>query len=170
MVMASGTTSDFLDIVAAKCALRNLADTLRIEVLRFNCPETTYTIHSAFPADFMSPGFILEQETKTALIKKLQGIDPDAHISDLKNRYPSSEKVASLIISAVDKGDYIICPASFASSALFCNMIGPSPKRGLGIVDSLLSVVVGWIFWPILRRRWESVCRKDGENYRLSLR
>jgi 3-dehydrosphinganine reductase len=140
-----------------------------MEVLRYNCPKSTYTIHCAFPADFMSPGFILEQKTKTPLNKKLQRIVPDADVSELESRYPSSERVASLIISAVDKGDFIICPASFASSALFCNMIGPSPKRGWDIIDSLLSVLTGWFVWPILRRRWEAVCRKDGEDYRLSM-
>jgi len=150
----------------AKCALRNLADTLRMEVLRYNCSRSTYTIHSAFPADFMSPGFILEQKTKTALNKKLQGIAPNADVSELESRYPSSEKIASLVISAVDRGDFIICPASFGASALFCNMVGPSPKRGWGIVDSLFTVLTGWFVWPILRRKWEAICRKDGEEYR----
>jgi 3-dehydrosphinganine reductase len=43
-------------------------------------------------------------------------------------------------------------------------MVGLSPKRGLGIVDSLLSVVMGWFVVPVLRRRWERMCREDGSN------
>ncbi|KAI1460399.1 putative short chain dehydrogenase/ reductase [Annulohypoxylon moriforme] len=148
----------------AKCAVRALADTLRMEVLRYNCPASTYTIHCAFPADFLSPGFVLEQKTKTPLTKRIQGLNRP--FEELENRFPSSEEVASLIIAAVDKGDFIICEDSFAASALFTNMTGPSPKRGLGIVDSVLGLLVGWVVWPILRRRWEAMCRQDGEEAR----
>ncbi|XDG09181.1 hypothetical protein ABKA04_008796 [Annulohypoxylon sp. FPYF3050] len=148
----------------AKCAVRALADTLRMEVLRYNCPASTYTIHCAFPADFVSPGFVLEQKTKTPLTKRIQGLDRP--FEELEARFPSSEKVASLIIAAVDRGDFIICEDSFAASALFTNMTGPSPKRGLGIVDSIMGLLVGWVVWPVLRRRWESMCRQDGEESR----
>lgn len=34
-----------------------LADDLRKEVLRYSCPASTYTIHCAFPVDFISPGY-----------------------------------------------------------------------------------------------------------------
>lgn len=148
----------------AKCAVRALADTLRMEVLRYNCPASTYSIHCAFPADFVSPGFILEQNTKTPLTKRIQGVDRP--FEELKARFPSSEKVASLIIAAVDRGDFVICEDSFAASALFTNMTGPSPRRGLGILDSILGLLVGWVVWPVLRRRWEAMCRQDGEEYR----
>ncbi|KAI0889324.1 putative short chain dehydrogenase/ reductase [Annulohypoxylon maeteangense] len=148
----------------AKCAVRALADTLRMEVLRYNCPASTYTIHIAFPADFVSPGFVLEQKTKTPLTKRIQGLDRP--FEELEGRFPSSEKVASLVIAAVDRGDFIICEDSFSASALFTNMTGPSPKRGLGIVDSILGLLVGWVVWPVLRRRWEAMCTEDGENSR----
>ncbi|KAI1209351.1 putative short chain dehydrogenase/ reductase [Annulohypoxylon truncatum] len=148
----------------AKCAVRALADTLRMEVLRYNCPASTYTIHCAFPADFVSPGFVLEQKTKTPLTKRIQGLDRP--FEELETRFPSSEKVATLIIAAVERGEFIICEDSFAASALFTNMTGPSPKRGLGIVDSIMGLLVGWVVWPVLRRRWESMCRQDGEESR----
>ena len=147
---------------AAKTAVRALADVLRMEVLRYNCAASTYSIHCAFPSDFISPGFVLEQETKTPLTKRIQGIDSRRTLSELKVKLPSSEKVASSIVEAVEKGDFIICPESTASSLLFTNMVGPSPKRGFGIMDSLMGVIVGWFVWPVLRRRWEAMCRKDG--------
>lgn len=146
---------------AAKSAVRALADTLRFEVLRHNSPNTTYTIHIAFPADFISPGFVLEQDTKPELTKRIQGTDV-ATFSDLEKKFPSSEKVALGIIGRVDKGDFVICEDSLATSLLFTNMIGFSPKRGLGIVDSLMSVVVGCLVVPFLRRRWDRMCREDG--------
>ncbi|KAI1099371.1 putative short chain dehydrogenase/ reductase [Jackrogersella minutella] len=148
----------------AKAAVRALADTLRMEVLRYNCPASTYTIHCAFPADFVSPGFVLEQKTKTPLTKRIQGVN--LPFEELKAKFPSSEKVASLTIAAVERGDFIICEGSFSASALFTNMMGPSPKRGLGIVDSILGLLMGWVVWPVLRRRWEGMCKQDGEESR----
>ncbi|EAW13629.1 putative short chain dehydrogenase/reductase family oxidoreductase [Aspergillus clavatus NRRL 1] len=145
----------------AKAAVRALADTLRFEVLRHNSPRTTYSIHIAFPADFISPGFVLEQDTKPNLTKRIQGTDV-ATFAQLEAKFPSSEKVARGIIARVEKGDFIICEDSLAASFLFTNMVGLSPKRGLGIVDSLMGVVVGWLVVPILRRRWERMCRQDG--------
>jgi len=153
--------TNIIPFKAAKSAVRALADTLRFEVLRHNSPNTTYTIHIAFPADFISPGFVLEQDTKPDLTKRIQGTNV-ATFSDLEKKFPSSEKVALGIIARVDKGDFIICEDSLAASLLFTNMIGLSPKRGLGIVDSLMSVVVGWFVVPVLRRRWEGMCREDG--------
>ena len=155
-----------LSLKAAKCAVRALADTLRMEVLRYNCPQSTYSIYCAFPADFVSPGFTLEQNTKTPLTKRIQGVDKP--ISELQAKFPSSEKVGSQIIAAVDKGEFIICEDSLAASLLFTGMIGPSPKRGWGIIDGLLSPVVGWFAWPILRWKWEAMIRQDGEDMRKS--
>ena len=161
----SGTATNVI-LKAAKCAVRALADTLRMEVLRYNCPQSTYSIHCAFPADFVSPGFMLEQNTKTLLAKRIQGVDKP--ISELQAKFPSSEKVGSQIIAAVDKGEFIICEDSLAASLLFTGMIGPSPKRGWGIIDGLLSLVVGWFAWPILRWKWEAMIRQDGEDMRKS--
>lgn len=58
---------------AAKVAVRALADSLRMELMRYSSPSCTYSIHCAFPADFVSPGFYLEQNTKTPLTKRIQG-------------------------------------------------------------------------------------------------
>ncbi|KAH7372242.1 hypothetical protein BKA66DRAFT_572366 [Pyrenochaeta sp. MPI-SDFR-AT-0127] len=146
----------------AKCAVRALADTLRMEVLRYNSLNSTYSVHCAFPADFVSPGFILEQNTKTPLTKRIQGLDKP--IAELMNKFPSADVVGSQIISAVEKGDFIICEDSLAASLLFTGMIGPSPKRGWGIVDGLLSPIIGLFAWPILRWRWENMTKQDGEE------
>ena len=147
-----------LSLKAAKCAVRALADTLRMEVLRYNCPQSTYSIHCAFLADFVSPGFTLERNTKTPLTKRIQGVDKP--ISELQAKFPSSEGVSSQIMAAVDKGEFIICEDSLAASLLFTGMIGPSPKRRWGIVDGLLSPVVGWFAWPTLRWKWEAMTRE----------
>jgi 3-dehydrosphinganine reductase len=51
-----------LNYLASKCAVRGLADTLRIEAHRLTCSASRYTIHCAFPSNFISPAFIQEQE------------------------------------------------------------------------------------------------------------
>lgn len=91
---------------AAKSAVRALADTLRLEVLRHNSARTTYTIHIAFPADFISPGFVLEQDTKPDLTKRIQGTNV-ATFAQLEEKFPSSEKVAQGIVARVDRGDLL---------------------------------------------------------------
>ncbi len=83
-------------------------------------------------------------------------------MAELEQRFPSAEKVARGIIAGVERGDFALCDDSMVSSLLFANMIGPSPKRGLGIRDSLLATVVGLFVWPVLRRRWDKMCKKDG--------
>lgn len=148
-------------ITAAKVAVRALADSLRMELLRYSSPSYTYSIHCAFPADFVSQGFYLEQNTKTPLTKRIQGTDHT--LSELEARYPSSDKVATQIIAAAEQGEFIICKDSTAASLLFTAMTGPSPKRGWGIFDSLMGVLVGWVVWPYLRKQWEAEIRKDGE-------
>jgi 3-dehydrosphinganine reductase len=100
----------------------------------------------------------MEQDTNTELTKRIQGTDHT--LSELQKRVPSSEKVAALLISAVDKGDFIICNDSWNSFFLFTNMIGSSPKRGLGIVDSVVGAMIGWIVLPTLRRKWDRMCRE----------
>ncbi|KXT04091.1 hypothetical protein AC578_4918 [Pseudocercospora eumusae] len=115
---------------------------------------------SVFKADFVSPGFIEEQKTKTPLTKRIQGVDRP--LDQLQSRFPSSDKVAKLTIAAVDRGEFIICADSLAASALFTAMSGPSPKRGWGIADALFSVIVTWFAWPYLRWKWEGMCQDDG--------
>lgn len=152
-------TTTHKPLIAAKCALRSLADTLRLEALRYSCESATYSIHIAFPGDFVSPGFYLEQDTKTPLTKRMQGTD--CSVAELETRFPTADQVAAGICGAVDRGEFIICAGSASASLLFTGMIGPSPKRGLGLFDSVVGVVIGWLVWPVLRRRWERWCKAD---------
>lgn len=65
------------------------------------------------------------------------------------------------IVDSVERGNFALCEDSMESGLLFANMIGPSPKRGLGVLDSLLAIVMGLFVWPILRRRWDRMCKED---------
>ena len=152
-------------VKASKCAVRGLADTLRMEALRLSGPASTYTIHCAFPSNFISPAFLEEQKSKPELTKRIEGTTGST--AELERRFPSAEKVAKGIIAGVARGDFALCDDSVESSLLFANMIGPSPKRRLGVRDSLLATVVGLLVWPVLRRRWDKMCKDDGIHGRV---
>ncbi|KAL9119243.1 MAG: hypothetical protein Q9187_004203 [Circinaria calcarea] len=144
---------------ASKCAVRGLADTLRMETLRLSSPASTYTIHCAFPSNFITTAFLEEQISKPELTKRIEGTTGTR--AELEQRYPSAEQVAQGIIAGVARGDFAICDDSMESGLLFANMIGPSPKRGRGVVDSLLAIVMGLFIWPFLRSRWDKMCKRD---------
>ena len=146
--------------------MRGLADTLRMEALRLSSPTSTYTIHCAFPSNFITKAFLEEQKTKPDLTKQLEGTT--GTVEELERKFPSAEKVAQGIITGVKKGNFAICSDSNEASLLFTNSIGPSPKRGSGILDSVMGAVVGMMIWPILRRRWERRCHRDGVALRTS--
>lgn len=145
---------------ASKCAVRGLADTLRMEALRLSSPATTYTIHCAFPSTFISPAFIEEQKSKPELTKEMEGTM--GSMAELEQRFPSAEKVARGIIAGVERGDFALCDDSMESGLLFANMIGPSPKRGYGVIDSVLATIIGLFVWPVIRWRWDKMCKEDG--------
>ncbi|KAL9132083.1 MAG: hypothetical protein Q9217_000119 [Psora testacea] len=148
----------------SKCAVRALADTLRMEALQHSGPQSTYTVHCAFPSNFITESFLQEQESKPVLTKQLEGTM--GTLEELRKRFPSAGEVAQGIIAGVERGDFAICNDSTEAALLFTNMIGPSPKRGLGIYDSLSATVMGIIVWPVLRRHWDRVCKRDGKRSR----
>ncbi len=135
-----------------------------MEALRLSGTASTYTVHCAFPSNFISPGFIEEQKLKPQLTKRIEGTSGSTE--ELERRFPSAVKVAQGIIAGVERGDFALCDDSMESALLFANMIGPSPKRRLGIRDSVLATVVGLFVWPVFRRRWDRMCRKDGIHSR----
>ena len=140
--------------------MRGLADTLRMEALRLSGPASTYTVHCAFPSNFISPALLEEQKSKPELTKRMEGTT--GSMAELEQRFPSAEEVAQGIIAGVERGDFALCDDSMESGLLFANMIGPSPKRGLGVLDSVLATVVGLFVWPVFRRRWDKMCKQDG--------
>ncbi|KAJ5175264.1 uncharacterized protein N7482_001141 [Penicillium canariense] len=141
----------------AKCAVRALADTLRCELMRYSGPASQYSVHIAFPSNFISPSFIDEQNTKPPLTKELEGTT--APLSELSKKLHSSKQVADAIIAAVDKQQFIIC-SEYEASLLFGGMMGLSPRRGFGIVDSIVAIV-SVIVWPLVRRWFDWTIAKD---------
>lgn len=113
--------------------MRGLADTLRTEALRLSGPASTYTVHCAFPSNFIFPAFLEEQKRKPEPTKRIEGTTGST--ADLERKFLSSEKMAQGIIAGVERGDFALCNDSVESGLLFVNMIGPSPKGSLGVLD-----------------------------------
>jgi 3-dehydrosphinganine reductase len=129
--------------------------------MRYSSPTSTYSVHCVFPSNITSPQFLAEQSLKPDLTKRREGTNEP--IDELAKKVLTA-KVAEGIIRAVERGDFALCDDSLESSLLFANMIRSFPKRGLGVVDSVLSIVIGLFVWPVVRRRWESMCRQDSDR------
>ncbi|KAJ5675617.1 hypothetical protein N7462_008514 [Penicillium macrosclerotiorum] len=141
----------------AKCAVRALADGLRTELMRYSGPASQYSVHIAFPSNFISPSFVDEQKTKPQLTKELEGTT--APLSELSGKIHSAKDVADAIIAAVDKKDFIIC-SELEAALLFGAMNGIVPRRGFGVMDSLIAMVQV-IVGPLVRRWLDYKCSSD---------
>lgn len=131
-----------------------------MEVLRYDDPSRNlkYSIHVAFPANIDTEAFFEEQKNKPRLTKEIEGTTADP--VELKKKLPSAKMIADGILDGVAAGDFAICD-SFETGLIWANMIGPSPKRGLGVVDSILAILMVLIMWPFQRRQWDAMCRND---------
>ena len=79
---------------------------------------------------------------------------------ELEKQLPSADEVAQGVITGVEKGDFAICNDSKEGGLLFANMLGPSPKRGIGIVDSIACMATNLVLWPALKRHWEKMIKR----------
>ncbi|RYP27316.1 hypothetical protein DL767_007740 [Monosporascus sp. MG133] len=151
---------------APKSAVRGLADCLRMEALVYSSPTRKYSIHCAFPSTFISDAFFEEQKGKPLLTKEIEGTVGTPE--ELMRKHPSAKKEADLILAGVAKGDFAICDGSVESPLLFANMVGVSPRRGLGIYDTIMSLVVAFA-WPLIGRPWwDGLCKKYSPTWHAS--
>ena len=137
--------------------MRALADVLRTELMRYSGSSSQYSVHVAFPSNFISPSFVDEQKNKPALTRRLEGTS--ASTPELAKKLHSASQVAEYIVAAVDRGQYVIC-SEFEAALLFGGMVGLSPKRGLGISDSL-TAMLAIVAAPLLRRWLDAKCAAD---------
>ncbi|KAF2445300.1 short chain dehydrogenase [Karstenula rhodostoma CBS 690.94] len=148
----------YLAYSAGKSAQRALADTLRLEIQRYSGPISTYSVQCVFAHNFITPTFIEEQRNKPELTKRLEGTTGD--LSKIEKGFPYAEKIAPEIVANVAKGDFAIMDGRFEPQACWAVSIGSSPKRGFGIWDTILAVLMAVIF-PFIRNGWEKECRGD---------
>ena len=148
-----------IPLQAAKSAQRALADTMRLEATRYSGPVSTYTVQCVFAHNFITPTFLEEQKYKPELTKRLEGTTGE--LSDLEKKFPYAEKIAPEIVAAVASGDFAVMDKRTDPQLLWANMIGPSPRRGLGIMDSLLAILMSFFLFPFVRRGWDKTCKGD---------
>lgn len=141
---------------AAKSAQRSLADTMRLEATRYSGPVSTYTVQCV---NFITPTFLEEQKNKPELTKRLEGTT--GGLKELEKQFPYAEKIASEIVAAVASEDFAVMDKRMDLQLLWANMIGPSPRRGLGIVDALLTILMSFFLFPFVRRGWDKTCKGD---------
>lgn len=151
---------------APKSAVRGLADCLRMEALVYSTPTLKYSIHCAFPSTFTSDAFFEEQTYKPLLTKQIEGTIGSSE--EMMKKHPSAKKMADIVLAGVAKGDFAICDESVESPLLFANMVGVSPKRGFGIYDTFIGVIMAFA-WPLFGRPyWDGLCRKYSATYHQS--
>lgn len=138
-----------------------------MEALVYSSPTRTYRIHSAFPSTFISDAFFQEQQGKPQLTMEIEGTVGTEE--EMRKKHPSAAKMADIILSGLAKGDFAICDESVESPLLFANMVGVTPKRGLGIIDTLVGVVMAFA-WPLVGGpMWDRMCRKYSATYHASI-
>lgn len=131
---------------------------MRLEATRYSGPASTYTVQCVFAHNFITPTFLQEQKGKPELTKRLEGTT--GQLPELEKNFPYAEKIAPEIVAAIGTGDYAVMDKRMEPQLVWANMIGTSPRRGLGIVDSLLAILMSFVF-PFIRRGWEKICNGD---------
>jgi 3-dehydrosphinganine reductase len=144
---------------AAKAAQRALADTMRLEVMRYSCPKYAYVVQCAFAHNFITSSLLEKLKHKPGLTKRIE--ETDGELADLERRFPYAEKIAPDIVAAVESNEFAVMDRQFIPQLLWANIIGSSPKRGWGIVHSILAFLSGYFIFPMVRRSIEKQCKED---------
>ena len=135
----------------AKIAVRHLSDTLAQELLLYE-DRTPIRTHCVFASTISSPGLDKENETKPAITKKLEETDGSQ----------TPEEIALETLKGLEKGYANFSPSGLLGTLMVTGSLGGSRRRGLGIVDTLVSWVVA-IILPIVRKDFDSKVRAWGK-------
>jgi 3-dehydrosphinganine reductase len=148
-----------------RCKVRSTraADTLRVEIRRYNNPKSTYSVQCVFAHNFITPSFIEEQKHRPDLTKRLEGTVGDLDDLEKSGKFPTAEKIAPEILDAIEKGNFAVMDGRFESQFCWAVSIGSNPKRGWGIWDACLALLA-YIVWPFVRSSYEK--EADGDAYR----
>lgn len=153
----------YIAYTGTKAAQRALADTLRLEAMRYSGPKSTYTVQCVFAHNFITPTFLREQKMKPELTKRIEGTS-GATLADLEKEIPHASQVAREIVEDVASEDFAVVGRQLIPQLLWANMMGTSPKRGWGIIDSLLAILTIFFVWPINQRDIQKKCFGDALN------
>lgn len=96
---------------------------------------------------------------KPDLCKRIEGTTA-TDVATLGKHFPHATKIAPEIVAAVASNDFAVTDKRLEPQFLWASGIGSSPKRGWGIVDSLLALLASLLF-PLIRRDIEKKCQGD---------
>lgn len=130
---------------------------MRLEAMRYSGPKSTYVVQCVFPHNFISPAFLQEQESKPALTKYLEGTE-GVSADALARRIPSANAVARELLVEASRDEFAVVERKWVPQLLWANMVGTSPRRGWGLIDTLLGFLAAWLIWPINRYDIEKHC------------
>jgi len=133
-----------------KHALRGLAETLRSELILYNC-----SVHIMFPGNIDSPGYVEENRHKPKITFELESTSEPA----------APEVVANELIRGVQRGDFHIAPDLLAN-IFRSSTIGATPHHNI-LLDGLYATI-GWIGLPFWRQGVDRTVlkhRKEHEEY-----
>ncbi|KAK0522968.1 3-dehydrosphinganine reductase [Tilletia horrida] len=116
-----------------KHAIRGLAESLRSELLLYGID-----VHAYFPSTILSPGFEVENQTKPAITREIEGTDEGM----------TPEACAAGLLAGVQRGNFMITTDFLAELFRTTSSGGAAP--GNGPLDGLLRII-GLIGLPIWR-------------------
>ncbi|KAI6093203.1 hypothetical protein F4821DRAFT_253181 [Hypoxylon rubiginosum] len=119
----------------------------------------TYAVQCIFAHNYITQTFLEEQKMKPDLCKRIEGMTA-TDVTTLEKHFPHVAKIAPEIVAAVASNDFAITDKRLEPQFLWAGGIGSSPKRGWGVVDSLLALLASLLF-PLIRRDIEKKCQGD---------
>ncbi|KAJ3885238.1 oxidoreductase [Lentinula edodes] len=130
-----------------KHALRGLAETLRSELLLYDC-----SVHIMFPGNINSPGLIEENRFKPKITLELEST----------SKPESPQVLAESLINGVQRGEFHIT-ADILGDIFRSSTIGATPHNNV-ILDGVYATI-GWIGLPLWRRDVDSTVLKHRSEH-----
>ena len=116
-----------------KAAIRALSDVVRQE-----CLDHNIRVSHVLPGTMATAGYVVEEQTKPAITKKIEGPSPPA----------TPDSCAKHIIYHLDKGSDTVYTDTIGW-VLGSSMLGTSPRYGTGFLQTLMGIIFA-IIGPIV--------------------
>ncbi|KAJ4478179.1 oxidoreductase [Lentinula aciculospora] len=130
-----------------KHALRGLAETLRSELILYDC-----SVHIMFPGNIDSPGYVEENRVKPKITLEIESTD----------KATAPEALAIELIHGIERDEFHIAPDKL-SNIFRCSTIGATPHHNL-LWDGFYALI-GWIGLPLWRRDVDSKILNHREEH-----
>jgi len=134
-----------------KFALKGLAESLRFEFKLYGID-----IHIMFAPTMHTPGFEVEQQTKPAVLKKIEEDDVPV----------SPEKAAKILVNGVESGQYQV------GGNILADIFAASSRGAAPVSNAILSPIldgIAWIAIPVWRMFADRTVKASAQEHRAYL-